>query len=121
MPDRSIFQLTFLLNFEHVRPLHRVRPLSEVRLVLRSTRKDCDNDEFMKSLVILIVIHVICSQRLIRIIIIFGDVGKLWLWLWLLVLLNKLLQNIINLHVLWVLWRLILCAELVSIKAHRLL
>ena len=75
----------------------------------------------MKSLVVLIVIHVICSQCLIRIIIIFGDVGKLWLWLWLLVLLNKLLQNIINLHVLRVLWGLILCTELVSEIAHRLL
>ena len=90
------FELTFLLNFEHVWPLHRVRPLLEVRLVFRTTWEDCDNDKFMKSLVVLIVIHVICAQSLIRIIIIFGDVGKLWLWL-LLVLLNKLLQNIINL------------------------
>ena len=91
--EGRLFELTFLLNFEHVRPLHRVSSLSEVRLVLGPTRKDRDYNKFMQTLIVLIIVQIVSLERIMRIWINFGDVGKLWLG----ILMHELLQNIINL------------------------
>jgi len=62
-------------------------------LVLGPTRKDRDYNKFMQTLIVLIIVQIVSLERIMRIWINFGDVGKLWLG----ILMHELLQNIINL------------------------